>query len=298
MPLPSDDATIILTARNADAGRAACAALVADSKATADASWLGRWWGGTGPPLRREPSFHQLDIDDAASIEALAAHLRDEYGGVDCVINNAGMAYGMASDVAFPEQAERTVAVNYFGTRAMCRAMLPILKPRGRLVQVSSRAGQWAGAKKDALNALTAAGGDGDGGGGGGGDGPAQLDALMRAFVASAAAGTHKADGWPGSAYGASKAGVTALSRLLATREASVTACCPGFCRTSMTQKEGGGVVSALFYVLGYVVGRSAHAGADTPVWLATRPWEEACSSDNNGKFFSGRKVVAGGFLG
>ena len=123
MPLPSDDATIILTARNADAGRAACAALVADSKATAEASWLGRWWGGTGPPLRREPAFHQLDIDDAASIEALAAHLRDEYGGVDCVINNAGMAYGMASDVAFPEQAERTVAVNYFGTRAMCRAM-------------------------------------------------------------------------------------------------------------------------------------------------------------------------------
>ena len=238
-------------------------------------------------------------------IAALAAHLRDTYGGVDVVVNNAGMAYGMADDTPFPEQARHTVAVNYFGTRAVCAALLPLLRPRGRIVNVSSRAGQWSGAMKARLDALR---------GGDGGDGPAQLDALMRAFVDAAAAGTHKDQGWPGSAYGASKAGVTALSRLLARASGgagegkgagsgeaarSVTACCPGFCRTSMTQKEGGGIVSSLFFVLGYVVGKSAYAGADTPVWLAAgAPWEEASREGFNGCFFSGRKVVSGGFLG
>ena len=43
-----------------------------------------------------------------------------------------------------------------------------------------------------------------------------QLDALMNAFVAAVAAGQDKQQGWPRSAYGVSKAGVTALTRLQA----------------------------------------------------------------------------------
>lgn len=39
------------------------------------------------------PKFHQLDIDDTASIERLYNFLKVNYGGLDVLVNNAGIAY-------------------------------------------------------------------------------------------------------------------------------------------------------------------------------------------------------------
>ncbi|OBS73614.1 hypothetical protein A6R68_15848, partial [Neotoma lepida] len=39
------------------------------------------------------PRFHQLDIDDRQSIRALRDFLRKEYGGLDVLVNNAGIAF-------------------------------------------------------------------------------------------------------------------------------------------------------------------------------------------------------------
>lgn len=40
-----------------------------------------------------KPHFHQLDISDKASVEALRDHLKKEHGGLDILINNAAIAY-------------------------------------------------------------------------------------------------------------------------------------------------------------------------------------------------------------
>ena len=37
-------------------------------------------------------SFHQLDIDNQESIERFAQYLKEKYGGLDILINNAGVA--------------------------------------------------------------------------------------------------------------------------------------------------------------------------------------------------------------
>jgi len=39
------------------------------------------------------PKFHQLDIDDQESINRLRQFLVDTYGGLDVLVNNAGIAY-------------------------------------------------------------------------------------------------------------------------------------------------------------------------------------------------------------
>ena len=39
------------------------------------------------------PRFHQLDIDDLQSIRALRDFLLKEYGGLDVLVNNAGIAF-------------------------------------------------------------------------------------------------------------------------------------------------------------------------------------------------------------
>ena len=44
-----------------------------------------------------KPKYHQLDITSSTSIENLRAYLQDSYGGLDVLINNAGIAYKVAS---------------------------------------------------------------------------------------------------------------------------------------------------------------------------------------------------------
>lgn len=40
-----------------------------------------------------KPLFHQLDINDVNSIITAAAFFKEKYGGVDVLINNAGIAF-------------------------------------------------------------------------------------------------------------------------------------------------------------------------------------------------------------
>merc|ERR1740130_1193914 len=37
--------------------------------------------------------FHQLDVTDAVSVEALRKHVIETYDGVDVLVNNAGLAF-------------------------------------------------------------------------------------------------------------------------------------------------------------------------------------------------------------
>ena len=39
------------------------------------------------------PRYHQLDISNQQSVEALRDHLKKEHGGLDILINNAAMAF-------------------------------------------------------------------------------------------------------------------------------------------------------------------------------------------------------------
>ena len=43
------------------------------------------------------PKFHQLDITSKDSIQALKEFLTNQYGGLDVLINNAGIAFKAAS---------------------------------------------------------------------------------------------------------------------------------------------------------------------------------------------------------
>ena len=40
-----------------------------------------------------DAKFHQLDIDDSASIDRLRDFLKEQYGGLDVLVNNAGIAF-------------------------------------------------------------------------------------------------------------------------------------------------------------------------------------------------------------
>lgn len=82
----------------------------------------------------------QLDTTDEASVTALSRLIEQDYGRLDILINNAGIALDFAPDLAVAERMEGTLAVNVVGTVRLTEAMVPLLtrSGKGRIVNVSS----------------------------------------------------------------------------------------------------------------------------------------------------------------
>jgi NAD(P)-dependent dehydrogenase (short-subunit alcohol dehydrogenase family) len=85
----------------------------------------------------------QLDVNDAASIEAAVKTVVECHGRLDILVNNAGI---MIEDITQPPSAQTldtwrtTFETNVFAVIGVTNAFLPLIKasPEGRIVNVSS----------------------------------------------------------------------------------------------------------------------------------------------------------------
>ncbi|NUO97833.1 MAG: SDR family NAD(P)-dependent oxidoreductase [Nonomuraea sp.] len=82
----------------------------------------------------------RLDVTDAASAEACVKGVRETYGGLDALVNNAGVAnFDPTMEMSTMEALRANFEVNFFGVVAVSRAAMPLLRAaRGRLVTVGS----------------------------------------------------------------------------------------------------------------------------------------------------------------
>ncbi|CAB1333043.1 unnamed protein product, partial [Coregonus sp. 'balchen'] len=71
-----------------------------------------------------EVAYHHLDICDQGSAKQLSNFLQKSYGGLDVLINNAGMAFKNDATEPFGEQAEVTMRTNFLGHAGCGCAML------------------------------------------------------------------------------------------------------------------------------------------------------------------------------
>ena len=88
-----------------------------------------------------------LDVTDADSIAALSAQIEREFGRLDVLINNAGIAPEVgATSATDVDMLRKTYETNVFGVVAVTRALLPLLKKseEGRIVNLSSGLGSLA----------------------------------------------------------------------------------------------------------------------------------------------------------
>ena len=177
------DGDVFLTARNVERGMAAIKALEQENI---------------------KAKFHQLDIDNPESNAKIAAFMKENYGGIDILVNNAAIAFKSAATEPFGLQAKVTIATNYFSVKNTCEHLFPLLKSGARVVNVSSSAGfliriQDKSLKQKFANEnLTYE----------------ELDGLMNDFIESAQNGSHAQKGWPNSTYVVSKVGLSAMSRM------------------------------------------------------------------------------------
>ncbi|KAH6829231.1 Rossmann-fold superfamily protein [Perilla frutescens var. hirtella] len=223
--------------------------------------------------------FHQLDIIDLSSVDAFSEWVKEQYGGIDILINNAGVNYNAGSDNSV-EHAEQVIRTNYFGTKNMIKAMIPLMRPSepgARIVNVSSKLGRLNGRRNRIENAEMRKKLEDD-----------ELlseeliDEVVNTFLEQARDGTWKQGGWPHvfTDYSLSKLAVNTYTRLMAREFASrpegqkiyINCYCPGWVRTAMTSWAG------------HI---SIEDGADTAVWLALLPDQFV-----TGKFFSERREI------
>ena len=191
-----------------------------------------------------KPKYHLLDICDEASVVKLRDFMKESYGGIDVLVNNAGIAFKNAATEPFGHQAQVTLATNYWANKRACEILFPVLRPGSRVVNVSSSCGY--------LGHIGARGGD---------KVKAEelkktlaspdlsvedLDNLMKNFVETAEAGNHSEHGWPNSTYIVSKIGWSALSRIQQRmmdddprEDIVVNHVHPGYVDTDMTSHKG-----------------------------------------------------------
>jgi carbonyl reductase 1 len=87
------------------------------------------------------PKFAQLDINCSDSIAKFKDFIQNNHGGLDVLVNNAGIAFKHDSTEKFCIQAEVTNKTNYFATKDFSNAIFPLLRPHARVVNVSSVCG-------------------------------------------------------------------------------------------------------------------------------------------------------------
>jgi NAD(P)-dependent dehydrogenase (short-subunit alcohol dehydrogenase family) len=91
--------------------------------------------------------FVLLDVTDASSIAAATTTIERDYGRLDVLVNNAGVAHGGGPPSAQPIATMRELfETNFFGAVATTQALLPLLRRAdgGRIVNVSSSLGSLA----------------------------------------------------------------------------------------------------------------------------------------------------------
>ncbi|KAL8056374.1 hypothetical protein ABFX02_04G116100 [Erythranthe guttata] len=223
--------------------------------------------------------FHRLDIVDPSSIEAFTEWIKEIYGGIDILVNNAGVNFNVGSDNSV-EFAEQVVATNYFGTKNIIKAMIPLMRPSetgARIVNVSSRLGRLNGRRnrignielRKKLEDNESLSED-------------LIDQTLNTFLEQVKDGKWENGGWPQvfTDYSLSKLAVSAYTRLMARifselpegQKIYINCYCPGWVKTAMT---------------GWAGHTSPEEGADTAVWLALLQDQSI-----SGKFFAERREI------
>ena len=85
------------------------------------------------------------DVRDESSVERMLGECTQIFGGVDIVVNNAGLAFpGKTVEEISGEEFRETLETNLFGVFYVCHHAIPMLKKRGGgyILNISSLAGQ------------------------------------------------------------------------------------------------------------------------------------------------------------
>ena len=174
----------------------------------------------------------QLNLGDVDSHLAFASRMEENFGKIDCLVNNAAIAFKNADPTPFAQQTKPTLDVNFRGTVHLTDTLLPLLKKGSdpRIVTVASMAGRLSQVSPSlqvrfSSSQLTFP----------------ELHEIINKFESATADGSHLKLGYSNTNYGMSKLAIIAATKIWARENPgiAINCCCPGYCRTDMTSLKG-----------------------------------------------------------
>jgi carbonyl reductase 1 len=228
-------------------------------------------------------NFHTLDVGSQESIDALAEWLHTTYGGIDILINNAGILDD-PNEVNL-KIAKSVLATNYFAVKNVTKTLFPLLRddtPGGaRVIVVASRLGQLKGLpNKDYVTRLTDR------------EHITEdfVDSFVNKYLEDVANGNHNKGDWPN----LTKLGWHTPQETYAVSKIAVIAYVSALHNTLVAQHEGEKKINVFSSCPGYVLTdlspngtKTVEEGADTPVWLALHSPKEGL-----GKLYGERTIL------
>jgi NADP-dependent 3-hydroxy acid dehydrogenase YdfG len=144
MPNELDDSTAIVTGASSGIGRATAEAL---SAAGADIVLAARSEDritALADDLETDALAVPTDVREEADVEALVASTVDRFGGVDVLVNNAGLGRGSSVEDLSTDEYRRMMETNVDGMFFTTRAALPHLREsEGTAIFIGSFAGEF-----------------------------------------------------------------------------------------------------------------------------------------------------------
>ena len=102
--------------------------------------------------IGKTPGYHDADLRDVQQIEAMMAYAEAQFGGVDIVINNAGIQHVAPMEHFAVEKWNDIIAINLSSVFHTSRLALPGMRARnwGRIINIASVHGLVASKDKSA----------------------------------------------------------------------------------------------------------------------------------------------------
>jgi len=88
--------------------------------------------------IKGEAAAYEADVSDAASVRNIVREIREKYGGIDFLINNACLVHvGELVDLQH-EEIKKDIEIGLFGSILCTKLFLPIMNNRGKILFISS----------------------------------------------------------------------------------------------------------------------------------------------------------------
>ena len=139
-----DDKVAIVTGAGQGIGRAIAAKLAAEG-ATVVATDLNETTAKeTASALTNGSIGLQIDVTDRDSVDATVAQVKEQFGRIDVLVNNAGWDKAEPFVDSEVPTWDRIIAINLYGQLHTCHAVLPIMIEQGggRVVNIGSDSGR------------------------------------------------------------------------------------------------------------------------------------------------------------
>lgn len=139
-----DDARAIVTGASSGIGKATAEALSESGAAVALAARSEDRISALASDLETDAIAVPTDVRDEADVEALVDRTVDRFGGIDVLVNNAGLGRGTSVEDLSTEEYRQMMETNADGMFFATRAALPHLRESGgTAVFIGSFAGQF-----------------------------------------------------------------------------------------------------------------------------------------------------------